>query len=337
VSPGLPYRAPAPLDPEPPPAEKDRIGAQRSVHEPPPLSGALVGPVLIAAFIAGVGMVLGGPGWLVVPFAAVALLIMAWGPLRLVGLTVTLHAAGLVVSQRGVRRVLVFEDVNEIWFETDTLQKQAGASLRAIRFVEHSGGRLRVPLGVIGAVALTDAILKACSAPIMAEARQALAEGQTLTFGNVQLDREGVSVGRARLRWSQIRLAVMTRARVSLYRRQPIFAWRTVRLDRIPHPMVFTALVTSLAPKMRVDGQILIPFASTTEHAVAVAKQQAAGGNDLALRQMLQGGVSFLVGALLSYGSYATKSGYFFLAYGPIVGGAVWFFRGLSAYRGGPK
>src|SRR5262249_32792618 len=151
------------------------------------------------------------------------------------------------------------------WFEVDVLQSQAGASLRGLRLVDYAGRTHHLPLGVVDAGALANAVLRACSGPLVLEARRALDEGGALTFGRIQLDRRGISVAGARLSWPEIRLAVVQRARVFLYRRFPIVSWRTVRLDRIPHPSVFVALVTACARKVRVDDQILVPFATSEE------------------------------------------------------------------------
>jgi hypothetical protein len=41
--------------------------------------------------------------------------------------------------------------------------------------------------------------------------------------------------------------------RISLFRRQRFIPWRTIRLDRVPHPTVFTKLITQCAPKTEID------------------------------------------------------------------------------------
>jgi hypothetical protein len=334
VTPARPYREPAPIDPDPGPlprSDLERLGPLRGVHVPPPLHRALVAPVLIAALVEGVGLVAGAPTLLVTPFALLGFALLSWPPLRLRGLSLELHAEGLVISRAAARDLVAFEDVNEIWFELDTFQGRAGAALRALRLVDHAGAAHHVPLGVTGAVAVVDAVLRVCSAPLLAEARRALDEGETLTFGRVELDRTGIRAGRARLSWPEIRLVVVQQARVFVYRRFPIFAWCTVRLDRIPHPTVFTALVTACAPRVRVDDQIFLPFASSAEHTAALKAE----GPHAALRSMLYGGVLFLVGALVTWASYSANRGSYYLLYGPMVAGAVWFVRGLSAYLSG--
>ena len=268
---------------------------------------------------------------MVTPFALAALAILGRGPFRLRRHSVEVHAEGLVLGRREDRRALAFEDVDEVWFEIDAVQGRAGASLRALRLIDHQGSAYHVPLGVAGAPAVVDAVLRATSAPLLAEARRALDEGNPLTFRGVVLDWAGITVKGARRPWSEIKLAVVSRGKVRLYRRLPIIAWRTVRLDAIPHPIVFLGLLPARVAKVRVDDAILVPFATSAEQTAALAAQ----GPEVALRQMLYGGVLFLAGVIVTAVTYSAGGGSYLLAYGPILGGALWFVRGLSAYLSG--
>jgi hypothetical protein len=337
VNPPKPYRDPIGVEPEPEPGRRptlERIGSLRSVHEAPPLGRALALPLVIATLTGGVGVAMGGPGWVVAPFALAVFGVLASTPLRLRGFSAALHAEGLVLSRAGTSRVVAFTDVNEIWFDLDMGLNDAGVSLRGLRLLEHSGEWHALPLGVRGAAALASGVLRACAGPLVIEARRALDEGETLTFGRVLLDRRGVVVDGAGCSWSEIRSVMVQRGKVRLYRRSPILAWRTVRLDRLPHPTVFISLLSAcVAGRVRVDDPIVIPFASSEEQSAAQSAAYAAeGGQELALRHMAIGGVSLIIGALLTYLSFASKSGTRLLFYGPLIFGGIWFFRGLVAY-----
>jgi hypothetical protein len=328
--PARPYRDPAVVDPDPPPdpaSELPRLGPLRSTHAPPPLYRSLAGPVLLAGFLLGMGTIAGAPLPAVAPIALVALAILAWSPLSLRGWSADLHAHGLVLSKRGARRVVAFEDVNEVWFEIDTFHNQAGAYLHAMRILDFAGEVHRVPLALIGSAAIVTSVLRECSAPLLVEARQALREGTTLTFGRVQLDRTRITVNGARAAWREIRLAVLQRGTVYLYRRFPILSWRKVHLDRIPNPTVFLGLVAANVARMRVDDAFLLPLAE------AMPRNGTTGaGIDQALRDMLVGGTFFLVGAGITWATYAAHGSSYILAYGPILFGAFRFLRGLIVY-----
>jgi hypothetical protein len=328
-----PYRDPATVerDEGPRPSALERVGALQTVHAPPPLHRALIAPVLLAVLVEGVGVAASGPVWLVTVFALVILGVLAQGPLRLRGVSVELHANGVVVCRRGDRQAVVFEDVNEVWFEVDTVQGRSGASLQGIRLRDYEGRTHHVPVGLVGAPTVVGAILRACSQPLVAEARRALDEGEPLTFGRVRLDREAIHVRGKRLPWSEAKLMVVSHAKVRIYRRFPLFAWCTVRLDAIPHPTVFVALAAARAGRVRVDDAILVPFATSAEANAALAAQ----GPEVALRHMLYGGILFFAGVLITVVSYLANARSYFLAYGPIIAGAMWFARGLAAYRSG--
>ncbi|KYF70615.1 hypothetical protein BE15_05190 [Sorangium cellulosum] len=334
--PARPYREPSPVEPDPVPQQSEaaRLGSLRSVHAPPPLRRALLGPILIAALIVAIGAAGGASRTILVALAAVTLAILAWEPLRNRGWSAALHAQGLVLLRRGTRRVVTFDDVNEVWYEIRPIHNQAGAYLGALRLVDYSGEEHRLPLAVNDGGTLAISVLRECSGPLLVEARRALGEGEVLTFGKIQLDRAGITVGGARMMWGEIRLAVVSHARVRLYRRFPIMAWRTIRLDRIPNPGVFVGLVEQCAAKTRVDDPLLVPFTSGDEKLRAQAAQ---GDNEWALREMLVGGLFCVAGIAFTLATYSAVSNSYILAWGAILFGAFRFYKGLASLLRGPR
>jgi hypothetical protein len=276
----------------------------------------------------------GAPIFLAGPFGVVVLAVLAYTPLQLRDTSVELHAAGLVLCKGGERRAVPFSEVDEVWFELARVHNQAGAQLHAVRLVDFGGVTHHVSLALEGAAALAGVVLREISGPLLAEARAALGEGATLTFGRIRLDRDAITSGKKRLPWGSIGLVVFQRGKVFFYRRWPIFPALTVRLDRIPNPTVFGGLVTRCARRVRVDDQILIPFATGAEATRAVVEQ---GEDALALRLMLTGGVWCLCGLAITWVTYASHADTYVFAYGPILFGAIQFFRGLAAYRSGPR
>jgi hypothetical protein len=304
------------------------------MHAPPPLHRALVGPILIAGLVFAFGAACGAPLTIPGALAAVTLVILAWSPLRTRGHSAALHAKGLVLQRSGARRVVAFEDVNEVWFEISPLHSRAGASVSALRLVDFDGEAHRLPLAVNDGAALANSVVQACSGPLLLEARRALGEGETLTFGKLQLDRAGITVDGARATWDEIRLAVVSHGRVHLYRRLPILAWRTIRLDRIPNPAVFGGLIAQRVQKTRIDDQLIAPLAAEGPSPRA---QAAEGGNELALRNMLVGGLVCAAGATVTWAMYSLNNHSYVIAVGPILFGAVRFFQGLAGLQRGPR
>jgi hypothetical protein len=288
-----------------------------------------VSPVLITAGVVGVSLVAPVPIALTVVLGVVGLVALSWTPIRLRGLSVELHAHGIVASWRGDRWEVAFEDVDEVWFELARVTNQPGARLQALRLVTFGGAVHRVPLAVEGAIALAGAVLQACSGPLLGEARQALGEGVTLRFGKIEIDRKGIADRKRRLAWSEVRLAVVQQGKVLLYRGWPIIPSLTVRLDGVPNPTVLTGLLTACAPNVRVDDAIVIPFATAAEQARALEAMGSEGG----LRMMLVGGVWIVIGIALTMSAYSPRSNTHWVLLGPTIYGLVCFFRGLRAYR----
>jgi hypothetical protein len=151
--------------------------------------------------------------------------------------------------------VIVFEDVDEVWFEQEWTRTWLGtfARISALRFVDRDGARHRAVLQVDDAATVLRWVLRCCSDPLLPEAREAIAAGETVTFGKVWLDREGISVGEARTRWRDIRFVRSHLGSLSLFTRWPLFPWRTIKLETIPHPTVLGRLVAELAPRVEHD------------------------------------------------------------------------------------
>jgi Family of unknown function (DUF6585) len=326
-----PFREPVPIEADTARTLADPpIGSRRSVHAPPALLKALVGPLLIAVvFFAVLTLLVRAPALVSLTISGGTLALLAWPPIRTRRQEVDLHDKGVVLSRGGSRTVVAFEDVDEVWFEIPPLHSTQGAYLRALRLVDFDGKTHRVPLTLDGGATLARAILRGCSTPLWIEARNALAEGEVLTFGRNRLDRSGITVNEAYAAWRDIRRARLQPARVTFFRRLPLFPWRTVRLDRIPNPSVFCALVAQNVRDVRCDDRLMVELDSAGD--VAIGRLSRAQAKTLALRNMLVGGVFFLIGTGITWAT-SSHHGYQVIAFGPILFGAVRFIQGVIAF-----
>ncbi|WP_394831021.1 hypothetical protein LVJ94_31375 [Pendulispora rubella] len=251
-----PYRSPA-EKPEPPQEPKDEasvLGALRSTHAALPLWRGLLPAIAVVVILILVAIVLAPSAGaivfaIVLPSAALLFLVLGWSPLRARALRVDLHANGVVVTDATRREVIAFEDVDEVWYDMDSLGTPVPL-IRAIVLVDHQGAKHPVPLTVQNCATIAQWITRQCSDPLMANAVQALRSGETLTFGQVEVDRTGIRTRSWATRWSDLRLVRIAPGRVHLFRRQTVFPWRTVRHDQVPHPSIFVKLVTECAQKV---------------------------------------------------------------------------------------
>jgi hypothetical protein len=189
------------------------------------------------------------------PLAFGAFLVLAWGPLRARNVRIALHADGVVVETQRTRGSVAFDDVDEVWLDFDVARSPVGkfAWIRALRLVDRKGGTLRVPLTVSEAGPLCAAIQKRCSDPLVPEALHALREGESLTFGEFQVDRDAIHAPSWSVSWQNLALVRLSPGRVHLFRAQRVVPFRTIRLDDVPHPTVFVKVVSECAPKIEED------------------------------------------------------------------------------------
>lgn len=261
-----PYRSLA----SPPPSASDgegkdeatRLGLLRSVHRALPIWRSVLPAIVIP--VVGVNAALLGQFdrtmlYVVSVFGLLIFAIVAWPPLRRRGLRLEVHAHGIVVVTPRTREATVFEDIDELWYEL-SVHSLAGwkvARIVLVRLVDHAGIEHRVPLAVNDAVTASQWIVKHCSDRLLPDAQAALRAGETLTFGDVRIDRECIALGKdAAVAWSAIRLARMQPGSIALFKRISMLPWRTVRLDRIPHPTLFVRLFRELAARVEIDDPL---------------------------------------------------------------------------------
>jgi hypothetical protein len=220
------------------------------------MGAALVLPGFLVVTILLVGAAMSPAlGWramgLVLPFAAVGGTWLAIGPLRVRGVRVILHQRGLIVSTRRTRDVILFSTVRDVWW--DGLSTFAyGARIAGLRLVDDRSRPHIVPVGLDRGDEVIRWVERHCTEPLTAEARAALQGGETLTFGAVSFDREHLCFRKVRVPWGRIRLVRLLPGRVAFFRSLPVFPWRSVRLDRVPHPSLFVRLLRDVARNVEI-------------------------------------------------------------------------------------
>jgi hypothetical protein len=249
-------RIATPIHGAPAPLERAAFGRNRSVHRVTVARRAIVVGATAALLtpVAALACTLGGAraAWIAIPFLTAALAIATLPSIAAVGSEVELFELGLALRRRRRETWIRFDDVDEVWFEFTHVSSSDAkfAIIGKLRLHERSGARHRVPMQVDGALDLLRAVLVACSHPLFAEARDALRDGETLTFGRLCLDRHGIATRRRSARWSDLRLVRISAADIAFFRGQTIVPWLTVRFDEVPHPTVFAKLVATVAQRV---------------------------------------------------------------------------------------
>lgn len=157
--------------------------------------------------------------------------------------SVALYDRGIAVEHSGRRKVTYLDDIDEVWYELRPVRR----IVHTLRLVDYVGREHEVPVDLERGDEIVDWVKRRCSAPLLAEARQALAAGEELVFGKVRLDAQGISVGYLRADWTALEGVELGTARIDFFRRRSWFIWQRVGLDEVPHPSLFARLVSELA------------------------------------------------------------------------------------------
>lgn len=256
-----PYRIVAKPEPEPP-AQPLReplgrfLAAHTSTARALHLDWKLVGAAGCALIGSGAVLIVNGIHLIevfLVAFATAAFGGLTMQALRAARLEVRRHEDGLIVRRGAATSAIAYDDVDQVWLEFDRVKfspMPAIPLVHAFRLVERGGSQVRVSTQVESAVELMNAVLRACSWPLRVPAKEALAAGEPLRFGKVELNGRAIHVGSASVAWTDLQLVRICADRVEFFRGQRILPWRSIRLDSVPHPTVFAELVGSLAVRV---------------------------------------------------------------------------------------
>lgn len=265
-----PYRAPHSHEEDTPTstpnATREALGHLRSSHGSAPLGRTLLPAILAVAVILVVGITLAprmGPVVFAViaPFALLAFALLGWSPLRARGVRVDLHEGGVVVDRRGAIDVMTFDAADEVWMVLDPARTPVGGVtwIRALRVVDHDRSIHAIPTNLPDGAAIAQWVLRHTSNALRPDATRALHDGERLTFGDVRIDREGLDGGSWSTAWSELSLVRFIPGEICLFHgAQHVVPWKRIRLDRIPHPMLFAELVTSCAKQVEVDDPLKV-------------------------------------------------------------------------------
>lgn len=246
-----PYRDPGTRDEERSPVAGSSLGSMRSEHNLVPFKTAMRVPVLAAGAGLAIGVVMSkGQPLSLLAGALVIAGFVAWGYLRqrrLKDLRVMLHQGGVVVERGGVREVVLYDDVDELWLIGK--RYQGLLIVTSVRMTRHGGSDVIVPITVSEPNDLLSELNRRSSSRLIPEALAAARAGQALTFSGVTVTREGIRVGDDWATFEDLSLIRFQSGRIILHRRTTLVAWHQIDHTCVPHPFVLVALISALTPK----------------------------------------------------------------------------------------
>lgn len=186
-----------------------------------------------------------GTGWFLIEA-------IAWGS-RPHG-RVDLHEHGLVLQGLFRSGVIVFDDVDGVLMDVDVYRKREGKSVEtAVTLVDQAGRRHVVPADLNDLQRLHGAIDRTCITPLISTAKIAFARGETLTFGPIAVDRDGVETAKGNLAWRDVQRVRIGGGKVSVLRRGGDVPWTWARLRDVPYVRVLGSVLQQATTVENVD------------------------------------------------------------------------------------
>ena len=167
------------------------------------------------------------------------LVIAGWSP-RLV--SVALHREGVVVSARSSQQTMLWSDVRWLFYTPLVLGGDLRTRHLGFRLVSEDDRTVVIPAGLLDAERV-GWLERRVSAPLVADAKDAFRRGEHLVFGDLTVDRDGLTFRGRSLSWEEVRDVQVVVGAIRIRQRDAITPFATLRLEDVPHPMVFLAVL----------------------------------------------------------------------------------------------
>lgn len=172
------------------------------------------------------------------------LVIAGWQP-RVV--SVALHQGGVVAGTPAAQQTMLWSNVRWLFYLPlevggDLLRRERNAGFR---LVSEDDRTIVIPPGLLDPERV-GWLERRVSTPLVADATQAFRRGEHLVFGDVTLHRDGVTFRGRCLSWEEVR-DVQVVGSIRIRQRDAITPFATVKIEDIPHPMVFLAVLRERA------------------------------------------------------------------------------------------
>lgn len=157
---------------------------------------------------------------------------------------VELHEEGLVVDRwLTTSSVVRFDDVTALHRSLDVKTTMFGTGVVGGRVVLVAGGaRVTVPGGLEDAETLFAVLERRLVFPVRREARRAFAEGETLAFGPLTLDRDELTLKSETVPWGAVEKVGVSPKLIQFHVRGRWRPW-TLSFAELPYPFVLVDLV----------------------------------------------------------------------------------------------
>lgn len=138
--------------------------------------------------------------------------------------------------------------------DVDLHRRRDGKSVQtSVTLVDQSGHRFVVPADLNDLSRLHGAIDRTCITPLISTAKVAFARGETLTFGPIAVDRDGLEASGLRIAWREVHRVRIGGGRVAVLRRGDDVPWARPRLREVPYVRVLGAVLLEATTVENID------------------------------------------------------------------------------------
>lgn len=238
------------------------FGSVRSVHRPSFARARRVAALaLVLAFVALGAAAIGGR-----PTAGVVLFLVVLVPMlvqlardarRRAPVRVVVTDVGVAVETATSAETMRFADVDALYFVSDAALPFGQPIDGALELRDATGRRLHVPAELERTEELHEAIDAAVTAPLVADALDALRQNEPMYFGAVRVDAHAMVVRDVRIPWTEVHEVRLVGDHFAIVCEGGMFPRATLRYDEVPHPAVLARVLDACTHVVRVSG----PFA----------------------------------------------------------------------------
>lgn len=165
------------------------------------------------------------------------------------GLRVLVFPEGLVRFHRGQAQAFCWEEINLVWQKKSSDAHWVGRAWQGALTltVQTVDGRRMSFDDSLPRLAELDQIIRRETLPyIWPQTRAPFDAGQTLTFGKLALNRQGLSYGKETFRWSDLQKVKIDGAQLFIYKKGKWMHSRNITVSEIPNFHVLLSLIEQM-------------------------------------------------------------------------------------------
>lgn len=172
---------------------------------------------------------------------------LVW-PLFKLGNKVFFLDRGLVSIQGGKVETFIWDQVESYWqhIQRNYYRGIYVGTTYKLRLRRRDGVEVRFDSNYQDPRGLANSIDERVTATLLPLVSQAYQQGQTITFANLTISRNGISNGRDTLPWQEIEHVEINRGFISVKKAGKFFNWSTVSASQVPNLNIFLTLTNQI-------------------------------------------------------------------------------------------